>query len=965
MSVANHYIGLNDNQVSYSRDKYGDNLLTPPKKNSIWKMLLEKFDDPIIKILLIAALLSFGIGFIHNDFIETIGIFIAIILATGIAFWFEYDASKKFNILNKISDDVPVKVFRSNKVTKISKKEIVVGDIVIIDSGDEIPADGELLEAFSLSINESSLTGELSVKKTNNPEFFDTEATYPSNIVLRSTKVIEGNGVFRVTNVGDKTEYGKVATSSAENTEEETPLNKQLDALAKLIGVVGFIIASLTFIGLFIKDIVTGTVNFDKYQYFTTISSIITVFVVTGKIWLQITMDGINTIRNKNIDLKILNRSWFFWIALGIITFAIMFGIGYFAGFNPTLKSSWIDIDSANHILSYFMIAITLIVVTVPEGLPMSVTLSLALSMRRMLKSNNLVRKMHATETMGATTVICTDKTGTLTQNQMRVNDTMFSNIKNEPISNNEIGILIKENIALNSTAYLDTSESKKIKPIGNPTEASLLMWLYNQKIDYLKIRENNKLLDQLSFSTENKYMASIVYSNELQKKILYVKGAPEIILNNSKTAYINNKSEDIDLHIDNITKRLSEYEKKAMRTLGFAYEIINDDNLRFIDGRLANHNLTYIGDVAISDPVRPDVPEAVKNCKKAGIDVKIVTGDTLGTAKEIARQIGILNDDYSEKEVITGQEFESLSDEELTNRLKYIKVLCRAKPQDKKRLVQFLQKAGEIVAVTGDGTNDAPALNYAHVGLSMGSGTSIAKEAGDITIIDDSFKSITMAVMWGRSLYLNIRKFIMFQLTINVTAMIIVLVGSILGHEIPLTVTQMLWVNLIMDTFAAGALASLPPDKKVMSDKPRNNNSSIISKSMRNTILFVGGTFTIILFALLFYLQDKNGDISPYNLTIFFTTFVMLQFWNMFNVKSFQTGGSAFKNIINCKGFILVLLAILVGQFLIVEIGGDVFRTVPLKLNDWGKIIGLTSIVLWIGEIKRLILSLKPSRGA
>jgi len=956
MENKRHHIGLRNEEVLSSRNKHGNNLLTPPEKTPIWKLFLEKFDDPIIKILLIAALLSLGIGFIHNDFIETIGIFAAIILATGVAFWFEYDADKKFDILNQVGDEAAVKVIRNNQITEIPKKDVVVGDIVIVNTGDEIPADGILLEAISLSIDESSLTGEPSIKKTTQPEHFNHEATYPSNHVLRSTKVLEGNGILKVTNVGDNTEYGKVAKSSGEETQEETPLNKQLDKLAKFIGIIGFIIADLTFLGLFLKDIFLGNLSFTTAQYLTTISLLISVLIMIGKVWITIIYDGLSVIKEDIRQPKILSKSWLFWFLSGTFVMIILSGIIFIAGFNPIESESWIDIDSAYRILQYFMVAVTLIVVTVPEGLPMSVTLSLALSMRRMLKSNNLVRKMHATETMGATTVICTDKTGTLTQNQMSVYETSFANMTSQKVSDNEIGQLIRESIAVNSTAHLDKTDSKKIKTIGNPTESALLLWLEQQNIDYLKLREENDLIDQLSFSTEKKYMASIIFSEKLQKKILYVKGAPEIILENSKFFHVESGTTGIHEHLSSIKDKLTSYQEKAMRTLGFAYEVLEDENERFVDGKLANHNLTYLGIVAISDPVRPDVPEAVQSCLDAGINVKIVTGDTPGTAKEIGRQIGIFDTRIEDNEILTGQEFEEMSDEVVIKNLKNLHILCRARPTDKQRLVQLLQQSGEIVAVTGDGTNDAPALNHAHVGLSMGSGTSIAKEASDITIIDDSFKSITTAVMWGRSLYENIQKFIIFQLTINVTAMIIVLIGSLLGHDLPLTVTQMLWVNLIMDTFAAGALASLPPNNKVMQEKPRDNNSFIISKKMRNNILFMGLMFTCLLFFMLNYLKDSSGDISEYNLTIFFTTFVMLQFWNMFNVKAFTSGESAFRNMKNSKGFISVLFIILIGQVLIVKFGGDVFRTVPLNIVDWLIIVGASSFVLWLGEIKRII---------
>lgn len=958
MESKKHYTGLDNSQVDQSRKKHGSNILTPPPKEPIWKLFLEKFNDPIIKILLIAALLSLGIGFVHNEFTETIGIFAAIILATGVAFWFEYDADKKFDILNLVNDETPIKVIRNGNITEIPKKDIVVGDIVVLDTGDEIPADGILLESVSLQVDESSLTGEPSIEKTTDPEHFDKDATYPSNELLKGTKVLEGNAVYQVTKVGDSTEYGKVARKSAEKSEEQTPLNKQLDGLAKFIGIIGLSFAVLTFVSLFIKDMIIGELEFSNPQLYLVISAITSVMILIGKVWAPMISDGIDIITSHKRRLPdwITNLSWGKWILSGTLAFTSFAFIGLLFGINPILISSWPDIDTAAIILQYFMIAVTLIVVTVPEGLPMSVTLSLALSMRRMLKSNNLVRKMHATETLGATTVICTDKTGTLTKNQMQVFETSFFGLGKQKPEDNELGHLITESIAINSTAHLDFAEPSNPRTLGNPTEAALLLWLNKININYLDIREKSQILEQLTFSTERKYMATLAWSPKLNKKVLFVKGAPEIVLKNSKNVLMKSGLTSVDDASQEINTLLSKYQSQAMRTLGFAWEIVDDEFPRISNGTLSNSNLTYAGVVAISDPVREDVPQAVLNCLHAGIEVKIVTGDTPGTASEIGRQIGIIDSSTPSTSVITGVDFENLSDEEIIDRAKDIKILCRARPTDKQRFVQLLQKAGEVVAVTGDGTNDAPALNYAHVGLSMGSGTSVAKEASDVTIIDDSFSSISTAVMWGRSLYQNIQRFIIFQLTINVTAMIIVFVGSIFGHELPLTVTQMLWVNLIMDTFAAGALASLPPNTNVMRQKPRKNSDFIISNKMRNNILFVGFSFVALLFSLLYFFRDTNGDISEYKLSIFFTVFVMLQFWNMFNVKAFASGKSAFFQLNKSFGFIIVMITILIGQILIVQFGGEVFRTMPISLRDWLIIIGATSLVLWIGEIKRII---------
>jgi len=946
MEHKKHYTGLNNEQVTESRKKYGSNLLTPPKRESLWKLFLEKFEDPIIRILLIAAFLSLGIAFVHKEFAETIGIFCAIFLATVVAFWFEMDANKKFDVLNQVNDDTLIKVVRNGNVSEIPKKEIVVGDIVLLGTGEEVPADGELLEAISLQIDESCLTGEPIIDKTTNPEEFDKEATYASNWAMRGTKVMDGHAVMSIKFVGDATEYGKVAEKSTEMSGEETPLNKQLDGLAKFIGVMGFGLAVLTFSALFIKDLFLGTTPYSLVQLGSVGIVIIASMVALAKVWIPIIYDGYELVGiNKELPKSIEEGGWFKWFGFGLLTFIFLTLIGFAFGIDPTSPASWVSVDVAGRILQYFMVAVTLIVVAVPEGLPMSVTLSLALSMRKMLQANNLVRKMHACETIGATTVICTDKTGTLTQNRMQVAKTNFFGLKDQKIGHDEVSNLIKEGIAVNSTAYLDFSDNITIKTLGNPTEAALLLWLNDHEINYLELREEASIEEQLTFSTERKFMATIVDSPLLNKKVLYVKGAPEIVLS---------KCNDV-LYEDEREELLLQYQNQAMRTLGFAYEIIDDDKARFVNGHLANSGLTYLGVVAISDPVREDVPSAVQKCLNAGIDVKIVTGDTPGTAREIGRQIGIWNDSDKLQNIITGTEFEALSDEVALSRVQHLKIMCRARPTDKQRLVQLLQKSGSVVAVTGDGTNDAPALNFAHVGLSMGSGTSVAKEASDITLLDDSFNSIATAVMWGRSLYQNIQRFILFQLTINVAALVIVLLGSIFGHELPLTVTQMLWVNLIMDTFAAGALASLPPNEKVMKNKPRKSTDFIITPAMRSTILIVGFSFVAILMGLLFYFTNEAGEISRYDLSRFFTIFVLLQFWNMFNAKAFATGKSAFSNMGHSIGFEIVAAVILVGQILIVEFGGEVFRTVPLSLKDWGIIIGSTSFVLWIGEARRL----------
>lgn len=855
--------GLTDNEVIESRQQHGENTLTPPKRTPLWKLYLEKYKDPIIKILLVAAVVSLALAAIHGEYIETIGIILAIILATTIGFWFEMDAAKKFNVLTALGEESPVKVRRNGKVVEVARKDVVVGDVVIIEVGDEIPADGTLIESTDLQIDESSLTGEPIITKHADPDKNDKEATYPSSKVLRSTMVMNGRGTYQVTEVGDATEIGKVARSSTEITSVKTPLNIQLDKLAKLISKFGIGISVAAFVIFLTRDI------------------------VVNDIW-------------KSTDY------------LGM----------------------------AEIVLQYFMMAVTLIVMAVPEGMPMAVTLSLALNMRRMLKNNNLVRKLHACETMGAVTVICTDKTGTLTQNKMQVADMKTYDADAE---------LFNSAIALNTTAHLDAEGGKGI---GNPTEIALLLWLEKNGIDYKTLRKDENIEAQLPFSTERKYMATV--GKVGGRRVLFIKGAPEIIATFCDIAPDARKE---------IADRLHGYQNQAMRTLAFAYRVLADGEQPDLNAIASGAKLTFQAVTAISDPIRADVPGAVKQCLDAGIQVKIVTGDTSATAIEIARQIGIWDKDTPAEAQITGPDFAALSDEEAFERVVKLRVMSRARPTDKQRLVNLLQKHNAVVAVTGDGTNDAPALHHAHVGLSLGSGTSVAKEASDMTLIDDSFGSIVNAVMWGRSLYKNIQRFLFFQLVVNVTALLLVLGGSVIGTELPLTVTQILWVNLIMDTFAALALASLPPSHEVMKDKPRKQSDFIITKGMAKGIVFIGVVFFAVLFAFLIYCNQSvgsAGSLHVHELSLFFTTFVMLQFWNLFNAKAFGSNHSAFHAFTHDNGLLLVLLIILGGQWLIVTFGGKMFRTDPLSLTEWVTIIASTSLVLWIGEIWRAVKRLR-----
>lgn len=864
----NKRIGLTDEQVKQSREQHGKNVLTPPQRTSLWKLYLDKYRDPIIQILLVAAFVSLILAFIEKNFMETIGIFVAVFLATTVGFYFERDAAKKFNLLTALSEEQPVKVRRNGKVMEIPRHDVVVGDVVLVEVGDEVPADGELIVCNDLQINESTLTGEPVTEKSLEG---GGDGAYPRNIILRSTMVMNGRGEFVVTAVGDATEIGKVAKKSTEQTSVETPLHMQLDKLAKMISKVGSVVSVAAFFIFLIHDILT-------------------------------------------------NPAWG--------------GKDYFY--------------MAEIVLKYFMMAVTLIVMAVPEGLPMAITLSLALNMRRMLKSNNLVRKLHACETMGAVTVICTDKTGTLTQNKMQVS-ALELKLGDEA--------LLDTAIALNSTAELNDG-----KPIGNPTESALLLWLDAQGKDYEELRKQVNVLKQLPFSTERKMMATLAEVDG--ETYLFVKGAPEIVM---KKCIIEDRMQRQSV------EELDEWQHKAMRTLAFAYKKIEASIMR--TSRTSTAEVVALLDAndfqlqaiaAIADPIRPDVPAAVQECRHAGIEVKVVTGDTAATALEIGKQIGVFEDEPEnigadgsltslDQQMITGEQWEALSDEEAYERAKDIRVMSRARPTDKQRLVAMLQKRGEVVAVTGDGTNDAPALHYAHVGLSLGSGTSVAKEASDMTLLDDSFKSIANAVMWGRSLYRNLQRFLFFQLVVNVAALLLVLGGSVIGTEMPLTVTQILWVNLIMDTFAALALASLPPSHEVMKDKPRKASDFIINKSIGFGILFCGIVFFLVMFALLVYCERRGkGGVDVHELTMFFTTFVMIQFWNLFNAKALMSHHTAFRHFLKDKGMILVLVLVLVGQWIIVTFGGEMFRTTPLSLHEWLLIIGSTSVVLWAGELWR-----------
>ncbi|MBU1108829.1 MAG: calcium-translocating P-type ATPase, PMCA-type [Candidatus Riflebacteria bacterium] len=962
------YKGLNSAQVIENRDKYGANVLTPAEREPWWRLLLEKFDDPIIRILMIAALMAIGVGFVNGEYFEGIGIVIAILLATTLAFINEYKAEKEFDILNQVSDEAPIKVVRDGAFTTVPIKDLVFGDIALIEAGDEVPADARLLEAVSLQIDEARLTGEsMPVAKfvaSEEESGIKEDNAYPPEVVLRSTMVHDGHGVIEITAVGDSTEIGKAARAASEDSDEPTPLNRQLDRLSKLIGVVGFSIAFLTFVALIFRDYRSGDLELTSAQWGFSLIIFLSAMIGLAKVWMPIMADGFELAGRELRLPRIIDagglRPWLRVAAAGMLFFALCVITGVMSGFLSEDPANWLTSSAVSDFLKFFMIAVTIIVVAVPEGLPMSVTLSLAYSMRKMTAANNLVRRMHACETIGAATVICSDKTGTLTQNRMEMNSVFFPALKSATLTKElttPVEKIVAESIAANSTANLSRKAGEAAGILGNPTEGATLMWLEEAGIDYLQLRQDFALEMQWTFSTERKMMGSYGLSAAGGEKVLYVKGAPELVLSRCSEILTDKGLQSITHFADKIAVDLHRTQARGMRTLGFAF-------LRGLDTQpegdidTVARKMIWLGFVAIADPIRAEVPLALNLCRRAGVKVKIITGDNSNTAWEIAKQAGLIElDDVPEKIHMTGSEFQALSDDAAAGRAMEIKILSRARPADKLKMVRLLQQCGEVVAVTGDGTNDAPALNHANVGLAMGkTGTSVAKEASDIILLDDSFPSVVKGIMWGRSLYDNIQRFIMFQLTINVVALGVALTGPFIGIKMPLTVVQMLWVNLIMDTFAALALATEPPHWKVMARPPRRAEDFIVSAPMYRHILGVGALFYFFLIGFLKYFQ-RDGTVDVAELSVFFTTFVMLQVWNMFNARALGFDHSAFRRLGENKGFIVILPAILVIQFLVVQYGGTMFRTVPLSFSTWLAIVAGTSLVLWAGELWRHFL--------
>lgn len=966
-SIPNLHTGLSSAEVELSRAKHGANVLTPPDHDSWWKLYFQKFDDPVIRILMIAAIIAIGVGVADGSYAEGIGILLAIFLSTGLAFLNEFKANKEFDILNKTSDDVPVTTMRDGTFAHVPRRDLVVGDVIRIEVGEEVPADAEVVQAVALFVNEGILTGESEpVSKTSNADPVAVNGTaYAENRVLRGTKVVDGYGLMVITAVGDATELGQTARAASEEVNDESPLHHQLERLSKLIGVVGLAVAGITLAALVVLGVVRGELSLTTPQWNFMVLVSVALAVALMRVWLPILLDGLELLGAKVVVPGWLEdnslRGWLRSIGIGVGLFVAGLGTGYLGRFIPDAPADWLPPAAGQEFLSYFMIAVTIIVVAVPEGLAMSVTLSLAYSMRKMTASNSLVRRMHACETIGAATVICSDKTGTLTLNEMRVIEVGFPGLEG-PVQGHDRAValppLVIEAICANTTAHLSRKPEEGVKPLGNPTEGALLLWLDSHGIDYIEPRRRFGLTVQWTFTTERKFMGTLGTSTTLSGDILHVKGAPEVVLARcTEVATVEGVRPIGDQRVQ-IESLLKSFQSRGMRTLAFAYQQgpVSTERANLEDLAV---RMTWLGFVAIADPIRADVPAAIQACHEAGVQVKMLTGDSPDTAKEIARQIGLWNEQETVKAHWSAEEFGRLNDTEARSAVMELKVMSRARPSDKLRLVSLLQAHDQVVAVTGDGVNDGPALNHANVGLAMGkTGTAVAKEASDIILLDDSFRTIVLAIMWGRSLYENIQRFILFQLTINVAALGLALLGPFVGFKLPLTVMQMLWVNLIMDTFAALALATEPPHWNVMKRPPRNPRDFIVTPAMARIIFFTAGLFLVALISLVFVLRSHglldDEDAPSRGGTILFTVFVLLQFWNLFNARCLGTIRSCLAGIRHNMAFVAIAVAILSGQFLIVQFGGRAFRTVPISMTDWVSCLGGTSIVLWVGELER-----------
>ncbi len=834
--------GLTDAEVLSSREKHGLNLLTPPKEVPWWKLYLEKFKDPIIVILLVATAISLAFGIIEGNYTESIGIIAAVLIATGVGFWREYDAKKKFDAMKSDKDYEPVKVRRNGVVVEITKDHVVVGDIAILSAGDEIPADIELFKAIDMKVAESAMTGEsVAVPKYPIDEAY-TGSGFAPNLLLRGTTIESGLGEGVVIKVGDETEIGKTTIQASEETDNKTPLEEKLGELAGKITTAAFLVAGLMF------------------------------------------------------------------IILNLVHWDFAFGDHAFSWSMSTLLTE----------VGFLMGAIVVIIVAVPEGLPLSVTLALAFSMKTMANENNLVKKMHACETIGAVNVIFTDKTGTLTQNCMTVVDVDVREEDKDVL--NLVG-------AVNSTA----NWSNASRVLGNPTEAAILKHMGHDLSE--RLRSEYRILSCIPFSSAYKYMVTQAQNEESKEEIILIKGAPEVI------ARI--------IRYDKYLGEVSTQQARGRRAISAA--IINSKDYNAVKESLESGNplddCTYIGTWFIEDPVRSDVPDAIRKCYGAGIDVVMMTGDNLRTGTEIGRQAG-----FKDIWAIEAKDFwEAVKNPQ--NGREYPNVIARCTPTNKLDILKWAKDKDYVCAMTGDGVNDSPSLNHADVGIAMGSGTSVAKEAADIILLDDAFPSIVTGVKWGRSLYKNIKNFLFFQLSINVSACLIAVFGPLVGVEMPFTVIQFLWINLVMDSLAAIALTSEPADERVLSEKPRDRRQFIIDKSLAKSI-FGFGIFVWILCTFVLWGMKHTEFLSKIDLTVFFASYMVINLWNMFNARVIGKNKSVFSGLKSNYKFTGILLFILAVTILLVQFGGEVFQTHPLSWKTWLTIILVTSPVMIVREI-------------
>ena len=862
------YNGLSDKEVIEKRKKYGDNGLSRKKQDTFFKMFVETLGDPIIKILLIALSIKIIFLFKDFDFYETIGIVLAIIIASFISTISEYGSEKAFERLQEESSKIRVRVIRNSKVVLVDVSDIVLDDIVLLSSGDKVPADGVILEG-TISLDESSLNGEAK-------EVYKSSST--SNKVYRGTVVYDGEALIRVDAVGDKTFYGNLA-SEIQDKEPISPLKLRLTKLAKTISIFGYIFAGVVALG-YLFSVVFIENNFDIDKIVATISN--------GR---------------------------------------VMFG----------------------HILYALTLSVTLIVVSVPEGLPMMITLVLSSNMRRMLKKNVLVRKLVGIETAGSLNILFTDKTGTLTKGKLEViglylpNKVFINNVMELSSYRNYYDLVIPSLLYNNDSVY-DFDNNRVIG--GNITDRSIM--------DFIKMKKGDeyKVTDKVSFDSKNKYMISVVKG---ASNLRLIKGAPEVIINACNTYYDANGDKKIFKNKDEMFKKVDDYTKNGIRVLALA---ISDDVLNLRSFR----NVSFLGLVMIKDEVRKEAISGLEMVKAAGIQTVMVTGDNKNTASALAFELGLLSND--DDIILTSDELAKMSDKDVKKILPKLKVVARSLPHDKSRLVNVARDLDLVVGMTGDGVNDAPALKKADVGFAMGSGTEVAKEASNIVILDDNFMSIVNAILFGRTIFKSIRKFIIFQLSVNICAVMVSLIGPFIGIDQPVTVIQMLWINMVMDTLAGVAFAYEPPLIEYMNEKPKKKGEHIVNKYMFNQII-VMGLYTSLLCLLFLKLpsisnlfEQNGGHLMP----AFFGLFIFCSIFNSFNARTHRI--NIFSNIFKNKAFLIVILFIVIIQIYLIYYGGEVFRTVGLSLYEFNMMILISMTVIPVDFLRKVLLRLRGIKG-